>query len=160
MSLSPLSRHQAGFLEGFAALGLTKDSALAAELSELGEQTDRTTLVRWRAGDRRAPLGLLWVLLRHLRDAEERAQVLNLIAKPFGLRVVIDEQATEKAAPVEVALDVASLAGSIVELARASGADGKIDRQEADAFAQAAGALEDAAAALRTITPTPARRVG
>lgn len=121
---SSLSRHQRQLLEGVRALGLCTDESVVARLAELGEQLDRSTLVRWRAGERTAPLGLLPILLGHVDDP---SAVLDLLARPLGLRVVPDVDAdTDERTLVDRALEVAERSGDVVSTLRAAQAAGEL----------------------------------
>lgn len=140
---SSLSRQQRQLLEGIRALGLCTDESVSCRLAELGETVDRTTLVRWRSGERTAPLGLLPILLGHVDDP---AAILDLLARPLGLRVVEDvDVATDERGLVDRALEVAERSGAVVSTLRTAIADGQVDDLERR---RALTAVEDARRAL------------
>ena len=121
-----LSRLQSSFLAHVRDLGLCTDESLVARLAELGETVDRTTLVRWRSGERQAPLGLLPVLLGHV---DEPAALLDAIARPLGLRVVPEGVSSgdyrDESGDVSVAL------GALTAAVRASASEAEIRRLSA-----------------------------
>lgn len=118
----PLQRRQRHLLEHVRARGLTTDDALAAELVALGHPCDRSTLARYRAGERTAPLGLLLVLLDHVDAPEE---ILAHLAAPYGLRVIQDVQAGEAHGEVgDRVLELMEIAGLLAAALREGGAAG------------------------------------
>jgi hypothetical protein len=125
---TPFARHQRAFLTEIFDRGLCKDSALAARFAELGESGDRSTPTKWRSGERQAPLGMLPILLGHV-DAP--AEVLSLLARPHGLRVVPDgDLDTDERGLADRALEVGALAGDVQQTVRAALADGRITDEE------------------------------
>lgn len=115
---SPLLRLQADLLRHVRRRGLTTDDALAAELTALGHPCDRTTLVRYRKGERTAPLGLLQVILDHV---DEPREVLEHLAAPHGLRVESAEEATVEGDLSDAILELAELVGAVARVVRAGG---------------------------------------
>lgn len=147
---STLSRHQRQLLEAIRGLGLCTDDSLRGRLSELGEDLDRTTLVRWRAGERTAPLGLLPILLGHVDDP---AAVLDLLARPLGLRTVPDEDLdTDERGLSDRALELAERSGDVIAAVREALQDGVVDEVERERVSTAAARLRRTAAELETLT--------
>lgn len=87
---SHLARIQRQRLTEIAELQILTDESLAAHLRALEIPCDRSTLVRYRSGERTAPLALLDLILGHC-DEGERIAVLEIWARPFGLLVVPQE---------------------------------------------------------------------
>ena len=146
---SPLARHQAALLGAVRALGVATDESLAAYLDSLGEVVDRTTLVRWRAGERSAPLGLLPVLLGHVDDP---AAVLDILARPLGLRVVPDgDLTTDERGLGDRALELAEISGGVVSTVRHALVDGHVTDAEREDVRRAAADLRRAAAELESL---------
>lgn len=146
---SALSRHQQILLTQIRGTGLCTDESLSAFLSSVGESVDRTTLVRWRAGERAAPLGLLPILLGHVDDP---AAVLDLLARPLGLRVVPDTDTdTDERGLGDRALELAELSGAVVATVRTALADGRVTADERAAIGDTAAALRRAAAELEAL---------
>jgi hypothetical protein len=146
---SALSRHQRTLLEQIRATGLCTDESLSAHLSAVGEPTDRTTLVRYRAGERAAPLGLLPILLGHVDDP---GAVLDLLARPCGLRVVADTDIeTDQRGLSDRALELAERSGVVVATVRAALSDGIVTADERQAIGDTAAALRRAAAELEAL---------
>lgn len=153
---SALSRHQRILLEQIRGTGQCTDESVVAHLAALDEHVDRTTLVRWRAGERAAPLGLLPILLGHVDDP---AAVLDLLARPFGLRVVPDTDTdTDERGLGDRALELAERSGEVVATVRTALADGRVTDEERQAITDAAAALRRAAAELEAVTSSRVRR--
>ena len=109
--------------------------SLAAAVLEAGEDPiDRSTFVRWRDGESCAPLGLLPLLLDHVDDP---AAVLDLLARPLGLRVVPDGDIdTDERGLADRALEVGQLVGEVQQSVREALADGRVTETErADIYA-------------------------
>lgn len=87
---SPLGAQQQKLFADLAKLGLCNDESLAAHLRALGISCDRSTLWRYRSGERTAPLALLALLLSHC-DEQQRIAVLEIWARPLGLVVLPQE---------------------------------------------------------------------
>lgn len=153
---SPLARHQRDLLQAVADLGVCKDAALACRLSELDEKCDRTTVVKWRSGERSAPLGLLPVLLGFVDDP---AAVLEVLARPLGLRVVPEgDLVTDERGLSDRALEIASLSGHVVAAVRDALRDGLVTADERVAIHEAAAQLRRQAAELEALA-SPSVRV-
>lgn len=126
---SPLSRHQRALMQGVRSLGCCTDESLVAHLDSVGERIDRTTLVRWRKGERTAPLGLLPVMLGHVDDP---ASVLDLLARPLGLRVVPDcDPDSDGRSLTDRAMQLVELAGEVAKAVRGPRADDQLERAAA-----------------------------
>lgn len=154
---TPLRRHQIRRLDQLRALGVATDESLAAYLREVGEPCDRTTLVRYRAGERTAPLGLLDLVLGHV---DHPAEVLGLWAREYGLRVVPDADVeTDERGLSDRALEVASLTGDVVSAIRTALADARVTADERETIRSAAADLRRAAAELEAMAgPEPKLR--
>lgn len=139
---SPLARHQIRRLDQLRALGACTDESLAAYLREVGEPCDRTTLVRYRAGERTCPIGLLDLALGHVDDP---AAVLDLWARDHGLHVVPEVDPDALGSVPEEAGDLTVALGRLIDAAHR--------REPADVIADLARAVvreaEDVAAAAR-----------
>jgi len=147
---TPLRRHQIRRLEQLRSLGVMTDESLAAHLREVGEPCDRSTLVRYRAGERTAPLGILDLALSH---ADEPAEVLALYARDYQLRVVPDlDVDTDERGLSDRALEIGTLTGEVVGAVRIALADGHVSEDERAEIRRAAAALRQAAAELEAIS--------
>lgn len=143
---SPLARLQRTRLEQLRLLGLCTDDSLVAAAAQAGETIDRTTIVRYRAGERTCPIGLLDLVLHHVDDP---GAVLDLWARDHGLRVVPDGDIdTDERGLSDRGLEVAGLAGHVVEAIRSALADGRVERTESLNIARVAAELRRAAAEL------------
>lgn len=146
---SPIQRLQRDALEPLRDRGLLKDEALVARLAALGCDVDRTTIVRWRAGQRTAPLGVLLVALGFLGD-EERLEYLAAVLEGYGLRAVpLADPGTDDRGLTDRVLEVGGLVGQLQSEARAAMADGHVDEVERAALSDLARHLEQAAAEIR-----------
>jgi regulatory protein CII len=146
---SPLARHQIRRLEQLRAIGVCTDESLAAYLREVGEPCERTTLVRYRAGERSAPLGLLDLVLSHSGDA---GSVLDLWAREHGCRVVPDaDPDTDERGLSDRAFEIVALTGTVASSVRDALADGRVDDGELDTIRLAAAQLRRAAAELESL---------
>jgi len=158
---SPLARHQQAFLGALYDECIIDDTSLAARLCELGHPCDRSTLGRYRSGDRMAPLGLLWAILRHVGE-QHSAKVLDLIARDFQLRVV--PEADSDGSPVAVRdrlLDMQTSLGEASAAYRTALKDGSLDESErADLWAIVDGLAREAAGLRAALAPDAQRRPG
>ena len=146
MSWDALLAGQKRLLLAVQSTGACTDLSLAAALTEIGARCDRSTLSRWRAGDRTAPLGLLRPMLVHLGDPQAVASVLRVLADGLG----VDIQATARPRPTCPSESVAGLrmamAETTIALERAtmSSSPGgqKITRDEAATITEVLDELE------------------
>lgn len=136
-----LARQQAALLAVVRDHHLCTDESLSARLSELGETVDRTTIVKWRSGERQAPLGLLPILLGHVDHPET---VLDALARPLGLRVVSADDVSVVGDYRDEAGDVSVALGALTSAVRA-GADPGTVRRLADALVREANEAATAA---------------
>lgn len=156
-SRSAIRNHQVNVLTEAHQLGLFTDASLAAACAQVGEDIDRTSLVKMRSGDRPAPLGLLPILLEHVDDP---AAVLDVLARPHGLRVVADaDVATDERGLAVRALELTEKVGAVCSRVRAALYDGRTDAEELETISEGAGDLRRLAAELEALTsPRSARR--
>ena len=122
---------------------------MATALTTDGTPTTRTAVVRWRAGERTAPLGLLPVVLSHVDDP---AAVLDVLARPLGLRVVPDRTLASDERPLgDRALEIAERAGMVISAVRSALAGDP----DPDRIGAAARSLRRSAAELEAIAREP-----
>lgn len=133
------------------------DDSLVAELRRLtGHNLDRTTLVRYRAGDRGAPLELLWLLMS-AADQGERVAIGNLLLSQFDLKVTDVQQADHNGSLLRDAVRANATAGRLTEAALDALDDGVLDEAERLNLRTLAGELEQQARAVRASTRTVTR---
>lgn len=118
-------------------------------MREVNEPCDRSTLVRYRAGERAAPLGLLDLVLGHVDDP---AAVLSCWARDYGLRVVADTDVdTDERGLSDRALEVAERSGAVVAAVRRAVGDGDVSAVERSEIGAAAAELRRVAAELEAL---------
>jgi hypothetical protein len=138
-----LLRHQARLLGDLYRTGaLPKDEYAAMVLG-----VDRTLVVRWRSGDRQAPMGALPILLSEIEDVDARAEALRVLAAPLGLEVRVPVDDGADATATEMVMSLVSSAGRLADAV----ADGRIDATEGAALLRTAGRLEAVAHQLRAL---------
>lgn len=138
-----MQRQQARLLADMYRTGaLPKDEYVAAVLG-----VDRTLVVRWRSGERQAPLGVLPVLLAEVDDLDARAEVLRALAAPLGLEVRVPVDDGADATHTDLVMSLVSSAGRLADAM----ADGRIDAAEGAALIRTAGRLEAVAQQLRAL---------
>lgn len=123
------------------ALGVCTDESLAGFLRELGEPCDRTAIVKWRSGERKAPLGLLDLILSHV---DRPAAVLDLWARDHGLRVVPDIDPADGRTLSDRSAQVVEILAEVMKAVR----EGRLDRV-ADHAAELAHVASDIQAQAR-----------
>jgi hypothetical protein len=138
-----LLRHQARLLGDLYRTGaLPKDEYISAVLG-----VDRTLVVRWRSGERQAPMGALPILLSEIEDVDARAEALRVLAAPLGLEVRVPVDDGADATATEMVMSLVSSAGRLADAV----ADGRIDEAEGAALARTADRLEAVAQQLRAL---------
>jgi hypothetical protein len=136
-------RHQARLLGGLYQTGLLpKDEYVGVTLG-----VDRSLVVRWRSGERVAPLGALPILLSAIEDLGDRAAALRVLAAPLGLEVVVPVDDGAHGSACELVLALASATGRLADAA----ADGRIDAAEVASVTETANRLEAVANQLRAL---------
>lgn len=129
-------RTQADWMSAWKLLRVVKDEAVVARLAEVGVPLTHQALANYRAGERVAPLGLLAALLDVAGD--DAADVLNVIAREHGLRVVREvQEAPTKRSLVDELMDLPSALAGIHEKVRDAASDGEITREESLAIEKA-----------------------
>lgn len=151
-----LSARQAAFLREVHALGLCTDLSFCAAIVEAGgEPVDRSLIVRWRSGECPAPLGILPVLLDHVDDP---SAVLDVLARPLGLRVVPEAVAeVDDRGLADRALELGDLLGDVQRQIRQALADGELTEDERAAIHASAEITARRASELAAVT-APGRR--
>lgn len=138
-----VARHQARLLGDLYRTGaVPKDEYIAAILG-----VDRTVVVRWRSGERQAPLGILPMLLAEIDDPDARVDAVRALVAPLGLDVrrMADDGPSASLTDLVVGLTVsAGRVAAIVE-------DGRVDASEAAALTRTADRLEATATQLRAL---------
>ena len=124
-----LVRRGTDLLRRIQALGLFTDASLCAHLAELGCEVDRTTLVRYRKGERTAPIGLLEAMLDHA-GPEGAREILSLLCRERGLSIAHEAPAHDGI--VLELLQDREAGGRVSARVAAALADGKITHDELD----------------------------
>ena len=145
--LDAVRRHQVQLLRQVQAQGQCTDESLAAWLREVGVPCGRSTVTHWRRGSRPAPLGVLPLLLGHVDDPRA---VLDLLARPHGLRVVEDLQDATEEELTGAVLRACAEVGDVARVWREAMADGELDEREREALGREVGEAMRALASLAT----------
>ena len=140
------------FLGDVSMLTEITDDSLVAETRRLtGRSIDRTTFVRWRAGDRGAPLELFWLLMS-AADQSERVAIGNLLLGQFGLKVVDAQQQSADHDLMREAVMATTTAGRLTQAVFEAQADGVVDEAERLNLRAIVGELSDQARSLLAAT--------
>ena len=156
---NPCSAFQSRLLNWLRDRSACTDESLVAYLRDLGCDVDRSLVVRWRSGERVAPLGLLPAILGHCPEVAR--DLLAWVAEPYGLRVVAVEPQDAGDLASE-ALALAGAAGSLCQRVGIALADGVVtDAERADLLDAVEAARQDLdrveAAARASAGPAPLR---
>lgn len=129
-----------------------------ARLGELDGPSDPSTVVKWRKGERQAPLGLLTILLS-LTD--EPAELLGLLAQPHDLAVVqAGALEQDRRGLADRALEIAKLGGDVADEIRSALADGSVEEGELASIHERANQAAQRLLELASLTAPRRRRAG
>ncbi len=138
-----LDRLQGWLMTAAHQQGLVTDVSFAAYLEELGEKFDRSSVLLWRTGKRRAPGGVLMALIDHAG-----VPLLRVLAERHGVRLV-EETDVPQGNIVDGVLRLTEEVGDFSGRFRAALSDGEVSPVEALELTQQVAKLEAVVARLR-----------